>query len=119
MTKKNQKESNQSLTFAIYYLSDCGDKPSEIAKKLDTTVKVVNDTINSRPVEHNKTIKTTSSKITSKDMMIRETAGKGTKSVAIMTKAASEVNDSFKKKLNNDIVSRTSRNAIYRPNSKK
>jgi hypothetical protein len=47
--------------------------------------------------------------------MITETAAKGTKSVAIMTKAASEINDEFKKKMDST-QSRTAKNAIFKPN---
>ena len=50
--------------------------------------------------------------------MITETAGKGNNSVAIMTKAASEVNDSYKQNMDRNVCSRTAKNAIYRPNQK-
>lgn len=110
--------SDPSTTYAVYHLVDTGLEPKEIAKKLSITTKIVKDIIKSRPEIKNETIKTTSGKVTSQDLMIRETSVKGTKSVAIMTKAASEVNDEFKKQLNNTI-SRTAKNSIYRPNKKK
>jgi hypothetical protein len=49
--------------------------------------------------------------------MITQTEAKKIKSVAIMTKAASEVNDEFKKGLG-PTVSRTGKDAIFRPNNK-
>lgn len=107
------------LTYAVYHLVDRGDEPKNIAKELGVTTKVVRDIIKNRDSSiKNDSIKTTSAKVTSSDMMIRETSVKGTKSVAIMTKAASEVNDEFKKKFNST-VSRTAKNSIYRPNNKK
>jgi hypothetical protein len=51
--------------------------------------------------------------------MIRETSVKKNNSVAIMTKEASEINDAFKKTLDQHMQSRTAKNAIYRPNSNK
>lgn len=110
--------SDTSNTYAIYYLCDQGLEPKNIAKKLGLTTKIVREIISSRQSDRNENIKTTSAKVTSKDLMIRETSVKGTKSVAIMTKAASEVNDEFKKNLNSTI-SRTAKNSIYRPNKKK
>lgn len=115
----SMKKNNNVNTYAVYYLSDSGKSPKDIGKELGLTTKVVNDILSERVVEKNSAIKTTSSKVTSKDLMIRETAGKGTKSVAIMTKAASEINDAFRQSIDDTIKSRTSRNAIYRPNSGK
>lgn len=103
---------------AVYYLMDLGTEVKHISKKLGITTKIVKEIIQNRKQQKNPTIKTTSGKVTTQDLMIRETSVKGTKSVAIMTKAASEVNDEFKKQLNNT-VSRTAKNSIYRPNKKK
>ena len=112
--KKNEKTINN---YAVYYLSDKNKSIKEISEELGLTSKMVSDIISSRGVEKNSEINTTSSKVTSKDLMIRETSNKKTKSVAIMTKSASEVNDSFRQKINN-ATSRTSRDAIHRPNNK-
>lgn len=112
--KKNEKTVN---TYAVYYLSDKNKSVKEISEELGLTSKVVDDILSSRETEKNASINTTSSKVTSKDLMIRETSNKKTKSVAIMTKSASEVNDSFRQKINS-ATSRTSRNAIHRPNNK-
>lgn len=114
-----KKELTQSDIYAIYHLVDNGVNNKQIAKELNIGIKLVDDTISQRKQPQNNNIPTTSSKTTNKDMMIRQTSVKGNKSVAIMTKEASQINDDFKKGLSNQIVSRTSRNAIYRPNNKK
>lgn len=116
--RKGDVMSEQSVTYAVYYLVDQGLEPKNIAKKLDVSLKIVKGVIQSRPAEKNDAIKTTSAKVTSHDLMIRETSVKGTKNVAIMTKAASEVNDEFRKQ-QNTTVSRIAKNSIYRPNNKK
>jgi hypothetical protein len=107
--------SNETTNYAIYYLYDTGLNEKEISKKLDITLKIVKESIKNRPVEKNKKIKTTSNKVNSKDLMITQTAGKGTKSVSIMTKEASQVNDEFKKRIS-PTISRTAKNSIFRPN---
>lgn len=114
--KKNIEKND---VYAIYHLMDTGADAKQIAKELDIGIKLVKDVISSRPENKNEAIRTTSAKTTSKDMMIRETSAKRTKSVAIMTKEASQINDSFRQTLDNHIASRTSKNAIYRPNNKK
>lgn len=113
-----KKNLNPSDMYAIYYLSDNGKDAKSISKELDIGIKLVKDTLSNRPAENNQQIKTTSAKITSKDKMIRETSAKGIRSVSIMTKEASEINDAFKKSLDQHMSSRTSKNAIYRPNNK-
>lgn len=107
--------------YAVYYLSDQGYSASKIAKELSLTTKDVKEIVSQRQVESkpNDKIKTTSEPINSKNLMITETSVKGTKNVAIMTKAASEVNDEFKKKMNSSNNSRASQAAIFRPNNKK
>jgi hypothetical protein len=107
---------NETLNYAIYYLADTGVSEKIIAKKLGTTTKVVKASLSNRPIEKNTNIKTTSGKMTSKDMMIRQTSAKGIKSVAIMTKEASQVNDEFKKNIKSKASSKTAKDSIYRPN---
>jgi len=107
-----------SDTYAVYHLADSGKDAKEIAKELGIGIKIVRDIISSRPEQLNNKIPTTSSKTTNKNLMIRETSVKKNNSVAIMTKEASEINDAFKKNLDQHMQSRTSKNAIYRPNSK-
>jgi len=101
--------------YAIYYLNDEGFDAKKISKELQLKITEVKEVLKNRETKQAEKIKTTSSKINSKNLMITETAGKGTKSVAIMTKAASEVNDEFKKNTNST-RSRTAKSAIFKPN---
>lgn len=108
--------------YSVYYLNQSGVNNKDIAKELGIDVKDVEQILEQREdikeSKPNSKIKTKSSKANSKNLMITETSGKGTKSVAIMTKAASEVNDEFRKNLDNT-VSRTAKNSIYRPKKNK
>ncbi len=113
-----KKNLDVSDIYAIYYMVDNNYDIKTISKELGIGTKLIKDTINNRPKQKNESIPTTSSKITSKDMMIRETSAKRNRSVAIMTKEASEINDTFKKNLDSHLSSRTTKNAIYRPNNK-
>lgn len=121
MMKKSEKinKTQETQIFAIYYLSDSGLDNSNIAKKIGVSVKEVNNILSERETKKTSAIKTTSSKVNSKNLMITETAGKRTKNVSIMTKAASEINDSYKQSMPRDTLSRTTKNAIYRPNQNK
>lgn len=110
-----KKQLEKSDIYAIYHLMDTGADAKTIAKELDIGIKLVKDIISDRPETPNKTIQTTSSKTNSKNLMINETSGKRNKSVSIMTKEASQVHDAFRQNINNT-SSRTSKNAIYRPN---
>jgi hypothetical protein len=114
-----KKELDRIDVYAVYHLMDNGNDAKSISKELGIGLKLVKDVISNRPEPQNKSIQTTSAKTTSKDMMIRETSAKRNKSVAIMTKEASQVNDSFRQTLNNNVAARTSKNAIYRPNGSK
>lgn len=105
---------DNTKNYAVYHLADSGMNPKEISKELELTVKEIKDILNNRS-QSNSSIPTTSAKVNSKNLMITETSVKGNKSVAIMTKAASEVNDEFRKNIDNT-QSRTSKNAIFRPN---
>lgn len=111
---------NKTTEYAIYHLDDSGIQAKDIAKELDINLKDVKSVLKKKQdLEKPKnSIQTTSAKVTSKDLMIRETSVKGNKSVAIMTKAASEANDQFRKTMNNS-TSRTTRNAIHKMNNKK
>lgn len=113
-----KKNTTQPETYAVYYLSDSGKQPKEIAKELNIGLKTVKDIIALRPVVRNDKIETTSAKTTTKNLMITETSAKKNNSVAVMTKEASEIHDSFKKNLDSHMQSRKTKNAIFRPNSK-
>ena len=117
-SNKTKIELDETQIFAIYYLADSGLTPTNIAKKLSVPLKNVKDSLANREKSQSEAIQTTSSKVNSKNLMITETAGKGNNSVAIMTKAASEVNDSYKQNMDRNVCSRTAKNAIYRPNQK-
>lgn len=110
------KNNNQKI-YSVYFLSDQGTSAAKVAKELNITAKEVKDILADRKKNPNTKVKTKTAPINSKSLMITETSVKGTKNVSIMTKAASELNDSYKKSLNRT-TSRTSRNAIYRPKNK-
>lgn len=113
---------DNTTKYAILYLNSTGTAPAKIAKELGVSAKVVKEILKNNQIpkeEPTSKIKTTSAPVNSKNLMIRETAVKGTKSVAIMTKAASEVNDDFKKQIPKQPTSRTTKNAIYHPFPKK
>lgn len=108
--------SDKYKTYAVYHLADAGYSATKISKELDIPPKEVKEILTNRTNNNqNDAIKTTSAPVNSKELMITETSAKGNKSVAIMTKAASEVNDAFRKNMNSN-GSRTTKNAIYRPN---
>jgi len=117
-SEKNQ-EVNETQIFAIYHLADTGLSAADIGKKIKISTKEVRDVLSKRDSERSDAIKTTSSKVNSKDLMITQTAAKGINNVAIMTKAASEINDAHRQTMERDNTSRTARNAIYRPNNNK
>jgi|LakMenE01Jun11ns_1017448.scaffolds.fasta_scaffold9864923_2 hypothetical protein len=117
-SEKNQ-EVNETQIFAIYHLADTGLSAADIGKKIKISTKEVRDVLSKRDSERSDAIKTTSSKVNSKDLMITQTAAKGINNVAIMTKAASEINDAHRQTMETDSTSRTTRNAIYRPNNNK
>lgn len=108
MTKTQEKN---RVKFSILYLHNEGKTVQNISKILGVELEQIEEMV-SQPKENS--IKTTTSKVNSKDLMITATAGKGTKNVAIMTKAASEVNDSYKKQSKNT-QSRVSQGAIFKP----
>jgi predicted transcriptional regulator len=112
MTKTQE---NNRLKFAAIYLNQEGKTIQNISKSLGVDKETISEILNIKEPKTTK-VKTTTSKINSKDLMITQTAGKGTKNVAIMTKAASEVNDGYKKQLK-ETTSRTTKNAIYKPKS--
>lgn len=106
--------------YAIQFLLSQNKSIEEIALELNISEKQVSNVIekNYPSSTDESSIKTSTSKAgksKSKDLMITETAGKGTKNVAIMTKEASELNDH----LRNKAPAKQPRNfdkAIFRPN---
>lgn len=85
-------------TYAIRWLNSQGIEPIEIATELSITEKqvqkILEKTTNSSDNPKIKTAKSPVSK--SQDMMIRHTSSKNTNNVSIMTKEASQYNDTVK-----------------------
>lgn len=91
---------NRSQKYAIQWMVQEGNEITQIVKELKIPTDVVSKFVekNCKPNKDN-TLETKSSRVKAKDLMVNHTAEKGTKNVAIMTKEASELADSFKKKL--------------------
>lgn len=110
---------NKTQTYAILWLNSIGKEPKDISKELDIQENQIINTItkNTQETKQENKIPTASSpvsnKYNSKDLMITDTASK-TRKVAIMTKEASEINDSFKKNATNPPSTKAQKN-IYRP----
>lgn len=93
--------------YAILWLKSQNKSNEEIQKELDVTSKQI-ESLCSEPTENTKSENNTSRK-TSKDFMIHETANR-VNSVAIMTKEASSMNDDFKKSNKPNNTSRNQNN---------
>jgi orotate phosphoribosyltransferase-like protein len=78
--------------YAIQWLNSQGKSSTEIAQELNISQKQVESNITPQAEQS-----TDASKITPKNLMITQTSGKGTNTVAIMTKQASELGDELKK----------------------
>jgi orotate phosphoribosyltransferase-like protein len=107
------KEDNV-IKYSVLYLRSNGMDDKKIAKELGVSIKLVRKV----PSDQKPKDPPPTPKISSKDLMINKTAAKGTKNISVMTKAASEINDSFRKKISGQETTRTTRNAIYKPFSK-
>ena len=81
--------------YAILWLKSQGKTSDEIHKELDIPIKQI-ETVEAENTPKNPITTESTSRKTSKDFMIHETANK-VNSVAIMTKEASSMNDDFKK----------------------
>lgn len=105
--------------YAIQFLFGQNKTISEIASELNIPEKqvtsVIEKTHNTGGVDAIKTSTSKSGKSQSKALMITETAGKGTKNVAIMTKEASELNDHLRQQ-GPKTQPRNFDKAIFRPN---
>lgn len=109
---------NKTQKYAIQWLLSNGMENSDIAKELKIDIRQIEKISKSmslaqdtNSIEENQTQTNTRSKCvyrpsahenktktTALDMMITKTSSKGTKSVCIMTKEASEISDAAKKK---------------------
>jgi len=114
------KKLNKSQEYAILYLMSQGKTEQDIVNELKVSqesVKAFVEKNNKAQKKKDSKLKTTTSpaRLTSKDLMINTTSVKGNKSVSIMTKEASQINDHFRKNLG-PVESRITKNAIHRPN---
>lgn len=89
------KSLSKSQIYAILYLKDVNNLQIEnIASELNISLERLQNFFDKDYAQYTKV-----KKPTSKDLMIRETASKKANSVAIMTKEASELNDSNRDKI--------------------
>lgn len=90
--------------YSVLWLHSQNKSIDEISEELDIAKSSVKRTIKlyaDSNEEQKDSSQVQSSRKTSKDFMINQTAGKGTSGVTIMTRAASEMNDASKKSNNN------------------
>jgi ribosomal protein L24 len=114
------KKTDNTLKYAALYLDSQGKDIEDISEELGITIQKTKSLLKTQTTKKKNqkdSVKTVTSPVNSKNLMITQTEGKKIKSVAIMTKAASEVNDEFRKGLP-ETVSRTGKDAIFRPNKK-
>lgn len=99
--------------YAIKWMNHCGEDISKISYELkiskDKILEILSDNKSSEVSE-----KSTTNTINSKDLMITQTSGKGANSVAIMTKEASEINDS--RRIKQQSKGNDFEKGIFRPN---
>ena len=103
--------------YAISWLNQQGMTNEEISKELTLPLTQVARCIKTETSKESGTASENEpvSKQSSKDLMITKTSGKGNSHVAIMTKAASEVNDEEKKKMEQTTNSSLDTPGIFRP----
>lgn len=107
----------KAQTYAIQWLHLKEKTPIEIADELSLTIKQVNGVLEKSSTKDNsssiKTAKSPTSR--SHNLMIRETSGKKTNSVAIMTGEASMANDSLKNQAPKSHQQAKTEQYIFRP----
>lgn len=112
------KKLNKTQQYAILYLLSQNKSIPEIISELKIPENLITKFMEKNTQTNpKKDLKVKSSKVRSKDLMINTTSVKGNKSVSIMTREASQINDEFKKQIG-PVESRITKNAIYRPNAK-
>lgn len=104
-------------TYAIQWLNSQGQSIDDIAKELGITTKQVSSILEKQANTGKEAeVPVATSKVGKyPNLMINQTSGKRTKSVAIMTKEASEVHDAARSKL----TSKKQMKGIFRPNDNK
>lgn len=106
------KNSGKIQEYAIKYLYETIKmEPKMIAKEVGTTTKNVHKVLNI--TQPNNAIKTVTSSADNQSLLINKTLSNRT-GVSIMTEAGSMKSDELKHQLS-QTVSRTARNAIFRP----
>jgi hypothetical protein len=98
---------SKTKEYAIKWLYSQQHPAEEIASEVKASIEEVQEIINQVISEN------PPKKIASPDLMIRHTASKGTNSVSIMTREASQLNDATKK--NNIAPARNIEKSIFRP----
>lgn len=106
----------KELGYAINWLVSQHKNVDNICNELNLTKKQVTSYIEKHNLTNSKplAIKSESTRLKSKELMIRHTSNKKANNVAIMTKEASEINDEFKKQ--NNVKSNRNANCIFKPN---
>lgn len=105
-----QKKKTKEIEYAIKYLHDTMKMDTkQIALELGLAEAIVEGIINQQPEPK------ATKKSKSQDLMIRHTSVKKTNNVSIMTEAASQVNDEFRKHTDPK-ASKRFNNSIFRPN---
>jgi DNA-directed RNA polymerase specialized sigma subunit len=104
---------NKTQTYAIRWLHTQNKTVAEIANELDLKEEDVNKAIEKFGVPQTESnVKTAKSSSKSKNLMINETSTKKNNHVSIMTKEASEYNDSVRQK---NQTNPNTQKAIFRP----
>lgn len=104
------KTRTKEVEYAIKYLYETMKMSiPNIALELGIAEAIVDSVVNQPKEEKPRKISK------SQNMMVRHTANKKTNNVSIMTEASSQLNDELVKNFGNT-TSRTSKNAIFRPN---
>lgn len=108
MAKNNKK--TKEIEYAVRYLHETKKMSStKISLELGVAQAIVDGIINEQPeIKPREASK-------SQNLMIRQTASKNINNVSVMTEGASQLNDELVKNLDTT-PSRTSKNAIFRPN---
>lgn len=105
---------NKELGYAISWLNSQGKAVDDIASELGVTSKQVSNYLEKHTQQQNPTeLKIKSEPVKSADLMIRHTRDKKTNTVSIMTREASQVNDSLRSKMN--VGYNKNADSIFRP----
>lgn len=105
-----KKKKTKEIEYAVKYLSETTKmSPEQISLELGVEQAIVEGILNQPEEEKPRKVSK------SQNLMVRHTASKKNNNVSIMTEGASQLNDELVKNFDNT-PSRTSKNAIFRPN---